>query len=99
MARRNLRVLLLSFLVCLVCAPKVSRSTRILWYAIRQIESRYLAPIEQRQLFEGDDRDDDGPGRLFGLHSPAILEDFNEQIDREFGGIGIEIASIRGRST
>ena len=92
MARRNLRVLLLSLLVCLVCAPKVSRSTRILWYAMHQIESRYLAPIEERQLFEGA-----MTGMTMTLDdystyiAPAILEDFNEQIDREFGGVGIEI--------
>ena len=92
MARRNLRVLLLSLLVCLVCAPKASRSTRILWYAMHQIESRYLAPIEERQLFEGA-----MTGMTMTLDdystyiAPAILEDFNEQIDREFGGVGIEI--------
>ena len=95
MARRNLRVLLLSLLVCLVCAPKASRSTRILWYAMHQIESRYLAPIEERQLFEGA-----MTGMTMTLDdystyiAPAILEDFNEQIDREFEAGGILLQCI-----
>lgn len=92
MPRRNSRVLLISLLVCLVCAPKVSRSARTFWYAMRQIESRYLAPVEEHDLFEGA-----MAGMTMALDdystyvAPAILEDFNEQLDREFGGIGIEI--------
>jgi carboxyl-terminal processing protease len=92
MPRRNLRVLLIVMLLCVVCAPRVSRSTRILWFAMRQIENRYLTPIDEAKVFQGamagmtsvlDDYSDYIP--------PEVLEKFNEQIDREFGGLGVEI--------
>ena len=92
MPRRNLRALLLAVLICLLCAPRVSRSSRVLWFAMRHIQSRYLTPVDENELFEG---------AMAGMTSrlddystyipPAVLEEFNEQIDREFGGIGIEI--------
>ena len=92
MPRRNLRVLLLAVLVCILCAPRVSRCNRVLWFAMRHIQSRYLTPIEEDELFEG---------AMAGMTSklddystyipPSVLQEFNEQIDREFGGIGIEI--------
>ena len=92
MPRRNLRVLLLALLLCLLCAPRVSRSNRVLWFTMRYIQSRYLTPVDESVLFEG---------AMSGMTSaldeystyipPAVLNDFNEQIDREFGGIGIEI--------
>lgn len=92
MPRRNLRVLLLALLICMVCAPRVSRSNRVLWFAMRHIQSRFLTPVDESELFEG---------AMAGMTSklddystyipPAVLEQFNEQIDREFGGIGIEI--------
>ncbi|MHB8903393.1 MAG: S41 family peptidase, partial [Thermoguttaceae bacterium] len=72
--------------------PHVSRSHRVLGFAMRYIQSRYLTPVEDRALFEG---------AMSGMTSaldeystyipPAVLNDFNEQIDRQFGGIGIEI--------
>jgi len=92
MPRRNLRVLLLAVLFCVLCAPRVSRSNRVLWFAMRHIQSRYLTPVDEGKLFEG---------AMAGMTSqlddystyipPDVLEEFNEQIDREFGGLGIEI--------
>lgn len=92
MPRHNLRVLLLALLLCLLCAPRVSRSSRVLWFAMRYIQSRYLTPVDESVLFEG---------AMSGMTStlddystyvpPAVLNDFNEQIDRQFGGIGIVI--------
>lgn len=92
MPRRNLRVLLLALLLCLIAAPRVSRSTRVLWFAMRRIQARYLTPVEESELFQG---------AMAGMTSmlddystyipPAVREEFNEQIDREFAGIGIEI--------
>ncbi len=92
MPRRNLRVLLLALLICILCAPRVSRSNRVLWFAMRHIQSRFLTSVDESELFEG---------AMAGMTSklddystyipPAVLEQFNEQIDREFGGLGIEI--------
>ncbi len=92
MPRRNSRVLLLALLVCVLCAPHVSRSNRVLGFAMRYIQSRYLTPVDESTLFQ-----DAMAGMTEGLDDystyipPAVLEEFNEQIDREFAGIGIEI--------
>ncbi len=92
MPRRNLRVLLLALLVCLVCAPRVSRSNRVLWFAMRHIQSRYLTPVDENSLFEGAMAGMTATLDDYSTYIPvAVLEEFNEQIDREFGGIGIEI--------
>ncbi len=93
MPRRNLRVLVLALLVCLLCAPRVSRSARVLWFAMRHIEARHLTPIGEDQLFQGAM---DGMTKALGdpysaYIPPEILPEFNEQIDRQFGGLGIEI--------
>lgn len=92
MPRRNLRVLFLALLLCMLCAPRVSRSSRVLWFAIRHIQSRYLTQVDEDRLFQG---------AMAGMTSvlddystyipPADLSSFNEQIDRQFGGLGIEI--------
>ncbi len=92
MPRRNLRVLLLASLICLLCAPRVSRSSRVLWFAMRHIQSRHLTPVDENELFDGamtgmTDTLDDYSSYI----PPSVLKQFNEQIDREFGGIGIEI--------
>ena len=93
MPRRNLRVLVLALLVCLLCAPRVSRSGRVLWFAMRHIEAHYLTPVDEDKLFQGAM---DGMTRALGdpysaYIPPEILPEFNEQIDRQFGGLGIEI--------
>jgi carboxyl-terminal processing protease len=59
---------------------------------MRHIESRYLTQIGEDRLFQG---------AMAGMTSvlddystyipPAVLPEFNEQIDRQFGGLGIEI--------
>ena len=92
MSRRNLYVLSVLLLVGLVCAAKVSRYGRVMIYAMDQIERRSLQDIGDQKLFEG---------ALDGMMSqldpysayikPSQLEVFREQIDHEFGGVGIQI--------
>ena len=92
MPRRNLRILLFALLLCAMCAPRVSRSARILWYSMGQIHSRYLVPVDESQLFEGAMTGMTAALDDYSTYVPAsVLEQFNEQIDREFGGLGIEI--------
>ncbi len=91
MARRNPRVLLLAPGLLWCVSEGVSLHADSL---VRDAPDRVavFAPIEERQLFEGA-----MTGMTMTLDdystyiAPAILEDFNEQIDREFGGVGIEI--------
>lgn len=92
MPRRNLRFLLFMSLLCLVCASQVSRRGRILLFAMREIEARGLKEVEEAELFEG--ALEGMTGRLdkySGYISPAMLAQFEEIIEREFGGVGIEI--------
>jgi carboxyl-terminal processing protease len=92
MPRRNLRVLLLALLICILCAPRVSRSNRVLWFAMRHIQARYLTPVNEDELFEGAMAGMTSRLDEYSTYIPhEVIEDFNEQIDREFGGLGIEI--------
>lgn len=92
MSRRNLNLLCVLLLACLICAARVSRYGRVLVYAMDQIGHRSLQEVTDQKLFEG---------ALDGMMSqldpysayikPAQLEGFREQIDQEFGGVGIQI--------
>ncbi len=96
MPRRNLFMLITVSVVSLICYQQVStnRYGRIVADAIGQIERRYLEPIEPTDLFEGAmqgmiDRLDD-PYSAFISHKN--LQEFYENIDQEFGGVGMEVA-------
>ncbi len=92
MSRRNLYLLSSLLFVCLICAAKVSRYGRVMVYAMDQIGRRSLQEVSDQKLFEG---------ALDGMMSqldpysayikPSQLEGFREQIDQEFGGVGIQI--------
>jgi carboxyl-terminal processing protease len=92
MPRRNLHILLVLAVLCLICAVKVSRHGRVLVYAMDQINSRYLEKVDEEVLFEGAME-----GMLSRLDEyseyipPAALTEFQETLDNQFGGIGIEI--------
>ncbi len=92
MPQRNARVLMLFAVLSAVCAMNVSRAGRVLVYAMKQIQSRYVREVDQQTLFEGamagmTSRLDDYSAYI----SPQALAEFEEAIDRQFGGIGIEI--------
>ena len=92
MPRRNLHLLVALTILCLVCAMRVSRPGRILVYAMDQIDTRYLEEIDDRQLFEGAlegmmSRLDENSSYI----TPDVLAEFQESLEKEFGGVGIEI--------
>jgi carboxyl-terminal processing protease len=95
MPRRNLFVLLAVTLVALLCYQRVQRNPygHVLANAMTRIEDRYLEPIVGSDLFEGAmngmlGRLDDNSAYI----TPAKLQKFHEMLDRQFGGVGVEVA-------
>lgn len=92
MPRRNFHILLTLTIISLICAIKVSRHGRVLVYAMDQINTRYLEKVDEEVLFEG--AMEGMLGRLDEYSEyipPAALTEFQEALDSQFGGVGIEI--------
>jgi len=92
MPRRNFHILLALPIFCLICATKVSRHGRMFVYALDQVNTRYLEKIDEQVLFEG--AMEGMLGRLDEYSEyipPAALTEFQETLDSQFGGVGIEI--------
>jgi carboxyl-terminal processing protease len=92
MPRRNINLIVGLTIVCLLCAARASRHGRMLTFAMNQIELRYLEEVDEQELFQGAlegmmRRLDDYSAYI----SPEIIAEFQESLDREFGGVGIEI--------
>lgn len=92
MPRRNVYLLLVVTLVGLICAAKVSRYGRQMSYAMEQIRLLSLEPLTEEQVFEGAlqgmmSRLDDYSVYI----SPQELSRFQEELEGEFGGVGIEM--------
>lgn len=92
MPRRNLHLLWVLAVVCLACYLKTDRQTRVLGMVMSEIHDRYVEPVSPQQLFEGAL---DGMMGQLDEHSnyipPRTLEEFNETIHQEFGGVGVQI--------
>ena len=95
MPRRNLLLLIVVALLALACYLRVQKNPclRVMANAINMIESRSLEPIDDKRLFEGAMR-----GMLGQLDdnsiyiSAADLDAFTEDIERQFAGVGMEVA-------
>lgn len=92
MPRRNLHILFAVAVISLVCSAKVSRFGRVLAYAMDEINTRCLETVDQQRLFEGAM---EGMTSCLDEYSeyipPAELGQFEETLDSQFRGIGIEI--------
>jgi carboxyl-terminal processing protease len=93
MPRRNLLILLLAVLVTALCQLRVQHNPygRVLAGAIGKIERQAYEPVPAKELFEG--AMSGMLGRLDDYSSyipPADLPEFQEDLDRQFGGIGIQ---------
>ncbi len=89
-------VLLAAALASLVCHQRVetNRYGRVLVDAMRQIERRYVEPVATGELFEGAME-----GMVKRLNDPYSqfvtgreLRQFNESLNKEFGGVGMEVS-------
>ncbi len=92
MPRRNLILLTIIGVACLLCASRASRPGRAIVYSLDEISARSLEPTTQQQLFEDAMR-----GMVRGLDdysdyiSPAVQAEFEEVLKKRFDGIGVEI--------
>ncbi len=97
MPRRNLTILIAITVISLACGLKADRYSSVLGYAMRQIRNRYLDDVDQQVLFEGamegiiwrlDSEFDDKHSAYI---RPDKLQDFEEMLSSEFGGVGMEV--------
>lgn len=99
MPRRNLALLMIVTLVSLLCYHRVQRNDagRVLVGAMETIERRALEEVDRQALFEG--AVEGMIERLHDVHSayisPRALQGFNETLDQEFGGVGMEVGLDR----
>jgi len=96
MPRRNLLILLVAATVAIVCHRRLetNRYGRIVVGAMDQITERYVQDVPPEQLYQGAlrgmvDRLDDPYSRFI---SPEELREFNESLNQEFGGVGMEVS-------
>ncbi|MFZ5829872.1 MAG: S41 family peptidase [Planctomycetota bacterium] len=95
MPRRNIILLLASLAVAALCYQKIdhNRYGRVFGYAMRLVEDRHLEPVDSRAIFEHAMH-----GMMEGLDdphssyiSPAEEEEFEQALDPQFGGVGMEL--------
>src|SRR5678816_4129264 len=92
MPLRNLTIIMLAALLSMACYTRASRNrfASTLTDAMNIISSDYVDDVEPRKLFEG--AMDGMVGQLdpnSGYSSPEQLQQFNEQMEQGFVGIGI----------
>lgn len=101
MPRRNLYLLFGIALVSVACYVKADSAYRsrygqmadALVEALKQIDQRYIEPVDERKLFEAAMTGMIGElGDPYSAYEPPqeALE-FRQQLDQKFGGIGIEV--------
>ena len=95
MPRRNLLLLIVVAILALVCYQRVQKNPclRVMANAINTIERRSLEPIDDLRLFEGAMRGMLGQLDKNSIYIPAAdLDAFTEDIERQFAGVGMEVA-------
>jgi len=92
MPRRNVYLLVFFSIACLACAAKVSPYGRVLSFAMDEIQHRSLQQIDREELFQGAL---EGMMNRLDAYSaympPAVAAEFEEVMDQEFGGVGMEV--------
>src|SRR4051794_30329671 len=94
MPRRNLTILLLAIAVSWLCYQRAARNrySATLTEAMNIVAASYISEVEPRVLFEG--AMDGMVGKLdpySGYTSPDEFNQFQQQLDGEFVGIGIVV--------
>lgn len=92
MPRRNVYILGLVAIACVACAMRASIYSQVLQFATLEIQRRALEPKSTRELTE--DALHGMAERLDPYSSyidSAELEEFKENLDRQFGGVGVEV--------
>lgn len=94
MPARNLFILIVTAIISIICYHTASRNHYggLLSLALGEIDDSFVRPVDDRKLFEGAM---DGMIRELDPYSdyisPEELQEFQEDLDQKFGGIGIMI--------
>lgn len=94
MPARNLTILILTTAVSMLCYHAAARSHYggLLAGAIGEISKTFVRPVDDRELFEGAMQ---GMVRRLDPYSdyvsPEELQEFQEDLNQNFGGIGIQV--------
>ncbi len=94
MPARNLAILILAAIISIVCYHTASRNHfgGLLSVALGEINDTFVRPVDERSLFEGAM---DGMVQELDPYSdyipPDELQEFKEDLDQKFGGIGIVV--------
>ena len=92
MPRRNIRIVIVMLIVCMLCAVHASRRMRVIQYAMHLISDRGLEPVDQQTLFEGAMLGMAAQADDYSDYIPAdVSQKYNEVIDGKFGGVGVSI--------
>jgi len=95
MPRRNINLIVGLAVLCLMCAVRTSRYGRVLTYAMNQISTRYVEKVDKQKLQELFEGALEGMMRRLDEYSvyisPEMIAEFQETVEKEFGGVGIEI--------
>jgi carboxyl-terminal processing protease len=95
MPRRNLYLLLGVVLVAAICYQKVQKNRYgpLMMDVMNLIERRYLEPVAAADLFQGAVEGMVGRLDTYSAYiAPAPFREFQETLDQEFGGVGMEVA-------
>ena len=95
MPRRNLNIIMVAAFLSLICYHRAARTRYAAAFAeaLNLIQSNYVEPVDQRQLFDAamngmmDELDP-----YSSYIDPEQLAQFNAEIDQQFGGIGVEVS-------
>ncbi len=96
MPRRNIRILIAMTVIALLCASQTSPHLRVLGYALRRIQDLSLKEHSREELFEGavtgmvEQLDP-----FSGYVPPDKQQQFKEDIEQKFAGIGIQVDQDR----
>lgn len=94
MPLRNLSIIVLAFVVSLACYLRAARNRYVgtLAEAMNIVSQEYVDEVDQRKLFEGAMEGMIGQlDEYSGYHPPDEYAQFQQDIDQQFGGIGIQI--------
>lgn len=94
MPRRNLKILLLTVLVCFACYLRATRNryAPTIANAIGCVADYYIEPVPRRSLYEGAMKGIvDNLDEYSGYIGPDHYKELLENLDQEFGGVGIEV--------
>lgn len=98
MPRRNLIIIFVAVIVSILCYERADRTQYAAAFsdALRKIKRSYVNEVDTRELFEGAM---EGMVSRLDEHSayinPESLQQFQADLDQEFGGVGIEVTIDR----